>query len=65
MKAKKYIELINESKDFDDIFYRLSDAIDSMSDQERKELRYQLESMGEKRILRNLTYNYETQKWIE
>ena len=65
MSPKQYIEMLNESKGMDDIFYRLSDAIDLMSDQDRKELRSQLQSIGEKRILRNLTYNYQTQKWIK
>lgn len=64
MSPTKYIELINKSKGLDNIFYELSDAIDSMSDQERIVLRSQLESLGEKRIVRNLTYNYQTQKWI-
>lgn len=45
-------------------FAELEDAIDSMSWDERLDLRDALEAAGEDRILRNLSYDYQRQAWI-
>lgn len=56
MKLKELSQL-NENE--------LLDTINTLSNEERIELREYLESIGDRRHLaRNLHYNYETQEWI-
>jgi hypothetical protein len=39
--------------------------VETLSDAERVELRKELERIGCQKIVRNLYFNYVTQKWIE
>lgn len=45
-------------------FYVVSDAIDSMTNEERRIFKEKLLAANEQRIMQNLAYNYQTQEWV-
>jgi hypothetical protein len=68
MTAQEYISLVSADKSKDgqycEAFYQLSDMVEAMSHADRIALRSELEKLDEKRLIRNLYYDYKRQSWI-
>lgn len=56
----KYLELAQNGT-----VHQVADFVDTLTDQERIELRTALELAQNAGLARNLYYNYNSQKWIE
>ena len=56
----EYVTMINNES----LINELSDIIDDMTNERKIILRETLASIGFKKIMKNLYYNYKTQAWI-
>lgn len=59
MTPKMYVELLDKVPSVE-----LSDVVDTLSHDERRELRSGLEAIGCRKLLANLFYDYEAQVWV-
>lgn len=57
--TKQYLALINDNQ-----MTLAEDFVEAMTNDQKIAVRRELESIGERRILRNLTYDYQNQQWL-